>query len=143
MVAEIQIHLRSIHRLKQMNHVLYEIVRAPSIEELRLKGTQLGDTGKDREVEMRGRLVNTVRELDLAKQEAKQSESEIGALKKQLAAYEAMMRQSTAPARGGNRLQALSGGGTGAGGEGLLPRPQSDLSGRAKGYSANPSQTLL
>eukprot|EP00618_Florenciella_parvula_P039376 CAMPEP_0119518332 /NCGR_PEP_ID=MMETSP1344-20130328/34975_1 /TAXON_ID=236787 /ORGANISM="Florenciella parvula, Strain CCMP2471" /LENGTH=123 /DNA_ID=CAMNT_0007556013 /DNA_START=1 /DNA_END=368 /DNA_ORIENTATION=- len=35
MVAEIQIHLRSIHRLKQEQHFLYEVSRADGIHALR------------------------------------------------------------------------------------------------------------
>ena len=34
MVAEVQIHLRAIHRLKQQNHFPYEISRAPGIDAL-------------------------------------------------------------------------------------------------------------
>ena len=35
MMAEVQIHLASIHAIKQQEHVLYEIQRAQSISELR------------------------------------------------------------------------------------------------------------
>lgn len=113
MVAEIQIHLRSIHRLKQMNHVLYEIVRAPSIEELRLKRKDGGSKDEDGEnenelVEMRGRLVSATRELEVAKRHSevvsaqsttkiKERDGEIAALKQQLAALKTVMNQPTKP----------------------------------------------
>ena len=35
MMAEVQIHLASIHAVKQQEHLLYEIRRAGSISELR------------------------------------------------------------------------------------------------------------
>ena len=35
MMAEVQIHLASIHAIKQQAHVLYEIMRAQCISELR------------------------------------------------------------------------------------------------------------
>ena len=34
MMAEVQIHLASIHAIKQQEHILYEIRRAESISEL-------------------------------------------------------------------------------------------------------------
>ena len=34
LAAEIQIHLRAIHRLKEMEHVAYEIKRSTTAEEL-------------------------------------------------------------------------------------------------------------
>ena len=106
MVAEIQIHLRSIHRLKQMNHVLYEIVRAPSIEELRLKGKHVGTAKEggtvDALAEVRGRLAESKSELEAVKHhsqvtlgQVKERDSEIATLKKQLMALEAVMRTTT------------------------------------------------
>ena len=35
MMGEVQIHLASIHAIKQQEHILYEIRRAESISELR------------------------------------------------------------------------------------------------------------
>jgi len=34
LMAEIQIHLRSIHKLKQEDHILYEIRRLKTVDEL-------------------------------------------------------------------------------------------------------------